>query len=1029
MNMKFKIVGLIHLLVLSVGLKAQDYTVRHFNPENGLNGTYIYTTTEDVQGFKWVGTDYGLSRFNGLQFETFDLNDSTKSNFPTAMISTSDGQLFIGYYNGVIKKFNGIDLNEVYKPDSHPSAIKALVESENGLIWTLTQNNGVIKVEGEKIILFELDELKNRRANTMILDKNQLLIGTNDGLLTYEVSDGILNNSGRLVEFDGMSIQTIVGGQEKGTSWVGTDHEGVFRLNQEKRGTGKLGYDISAMEFLRETSIVSISEAKNKDLWVGTKYDGLVRVNFNRDNSKSMQFTFINQDNGFPGDKISTLILDANENVWVGTIGDGLAQITKKGLIFYNFEKFRAKSVHAISGSSHHQYFFGTDKGLIRASYVGDSDSLNFELVHHDLLRDHPITAIYTDPQDRVYFGIENKGLYYSDTNFNQIRQIQFDINTSGLTIRHIAQDQEGMLWVSVKKNGVLVLDPSGRVKHHYSTKSGFYHNEIYHIQIDSKGNKWFAAHSAGLAVLRPNGELTYLSKEGIFPARDINDISEDESGNLWIGTYGNGVYEYDGVNFVRFGKEEGLLNSYTNSVMSDRNNHIWVGHRLGLSRIDEGSNAISTIQEKDGLQVSEFIHNSIFRDHDHNIWLGNRNGVTLLNTPDEMFESKMLKTIVTDVKVDHESVDLYQFSSDLEGVGKIPTQLTFPYDQNNLTFEYIAINLSNPQSNLYEFQLEGYDNDWSPITQDNSISYTNLEPGSYTFLVRQSDNPNHWSDDNITRIPFVITPSWWNTWWARAVFLITGSLFIYGLVSFRLRRLNERMEEKMKLYKMTETQNKRLMNFSFITSHNTKASVVNILGLIEIMERDPDNQQYFKMLKDSAIKLNVTIENLNKLLEFENTSQVQKFDCNVLEVVRRSLTLHSEMIERKGANIELDIPDTMVVHSIPSYMDSVFSNLITNAVRYGTTELSKKIKISSFTEDKKNVVRIQDYGLGIDMNLHGDRLFELGSRFHSSKSDGQGLGLFMTKNQIEAMNAKIVIESAVDEGTTVEITFPIEDS
>ncbi len=1000
------------------GVQSQLYDFRHFNPDNGLNGTYVYSIIEDSKEYKWIGTDFGLLRFDGLNFEAIDLNDSTKINFPTAGVNTKKNRLLFGYYNGQIKEYNGVSINTVYKPDGNTSPIRGIIADEE-ILWAITQNEGIVRIDQGNWKLLGQNELGNLKANTITKIDDIIYVGTNDGISRYQIEEEDITYLGIIPSLEGYSVQKIIKSNEKNTLWVGTNGDGIFKVVLPKNDSS-IEFKSDQQEFLNRNEITAIIETKNNDLWVGTKYDGLIKINFNRDNKKPIQFTYLNTSTHFPGDKVSSLFLDKDDHVWAGTVGDGLVQVVKKGLIFYNFERFKATSVNAITGTNQHQLYFGTDKGIVKGYQKGNTDTLSFELLDNQQIKGKEITAMYTHNSNTIYFAIKGEGLFKTDLQFENIQKLSFSDSLKDISIRQITMEGSDKIWLSVMYNGIFVIDTVGNVKQHYSTKTGFYHNEIFHIHIDTKGNKWFAAKGAGLAIMR-KGTTSYLSQEGIFPARDINDISEDESGNIWIGTNGNGIFEYDGENFIRFDKKNGLLNDYTKSIISDQSNHIWVSHRLGLSRLDENTNALSTVQHKDGLQVAEFIQNSIFRDQDHNIWLGNRNGVTFLNSPDEMFEPKILETHITDIKIDYNSVDLYEFAPDDVVSGQVPSKLKLPHNKNHLTFEFIAINLKNPESNLYQSKLEGFENKWSPPTQKNSIDYTNLAPGNYIFHIRQSENPNHWGD-NITSYSFTVKPAWYNTWLARIIIVSFITFSIYRFWVFRLNQLKNRYEEKQKLYKITENQNQRLMNFSFITSHNTRASVGNILGIINALEMDPTSKEYFRMLKETALKLNKTIENINELLNFENNTEVQMTKCNLLEILERTIVLNDQLIQSRQAELNINIQEDIYIEAVPSYLESILNNILTNALRYGVTELSKNIDISCNINERQVVVRFKDYGMGIDLEKHQSKLFKLGSRFHSSKSDGQGLGLFMTKSQIEAIGGKIEVESAENKGTLVSI-------
>jgi len=231
--------------------------------------------------------------------------------------------------------------------------------------------------------------------------------------------------------------------------------------------------------------------------------------------------------------------------------------------------------------------------------------------------------------------------------------------------------------------------------------------------------------------------------------------------------------------------------------------------------------------------------------------------------------------------------------------------------------------------------------------------------------------------------------------------------------------------EEAMrKLLHTTSDQNKRLKDFSFMTSHNIRSSVANLLGLTSLLEDDPGNEVVVGMIASTTLQLDATLKNISELLNFENEFNVsQKVNCNLLEVVTRIVELNNSTIVRNGINIDVQIDSSLSVKAIPAYLDSIFHNLISNAIKYGTTDVAKLIEVRAHKENGTTTVSIKDYGLGINLQENSDKLFKLGSRLHTS-SDGQGLGLFMTKHQIETMGGKIELQSEVSEGSTFVVTL-----
>ncbi|MEQ9415513.1 MAG: HAMP domain-containing sensor histidine kinase, partial [Cyclobacteriaceae bacterium] len=243
----------------------------------------------------------------------------------------------------------------------------------------------------------------------------------------------------------------------------------------------------------------------------------------------------------------------------------------------------------------------------------------------------------------------------------------------------------------------------------------------------------------------------------------------------------------------------------------------------------------------------------------------------------------------------------------------------------------------------------------------------------------------------------------------------------VEGTIQDVTERRHEEAALKNLLHKTTD-QNKRLKDFSFMTSHNIRSSVANIMGLTSILETGTNNSECVEMIKTTAQHLDITVKNISELLNFENEfTSVHMVDCRVKNSVQRTLSLNSAVISQKDIFVELDIPPELTVASIPAYLDSIFHNLITNAIKYGVTDTVKQVRIAGRKEKSKTIIEIQDFGLGMNLERDGDKLFKLGSRLHLA-SEGQGLGLYMTKHQIEAMGGAIEVKSKVGHGTTFTV-------
>lgn len=245
--------------------------------------------------------------------------------------------------------------------------------------------------------------------------------------------------------------------------------------------------------------------------------------------------------------------------------------------------------------------------------------------------------------------------------------------------------------------------------------------------------------------------------------------------------------------------------------------------------------------------------------------------------------------------------------------------------------------------------------------------------------------------------------------------------LFSEMFVNVKVRTSRER--ELRKLFGKTIEQNQRLKDFSYITSHNFRSSVANLMGLITIIEDDRNNDEFFYMMKDTALKLNLAIDSINDLLNFEkDIASLEKTDCNLLEIISDILILNKKSAREKNIAFDLDVPKGLSIKVLPAYLQSVLLNLITNAMKYGITADKRNIYISAEKKEDVVLLTVADEGAGIDLERYGEKLFQLGSRFHADMDTGHGMGLYITKQQIEAIGGRIEVESEVNKGTKFKV-------
>ncbi|HAI38433.1 MAG TPA: hypothetical protein DCM40_10060 [Maribacter sp.] len=238
---------------------------------------------------------------------------------------------------------------------------------------------------------------------------------------------------------------------------------------------------------------------------------------------------------------------------------------------------------------------------------------------------------------------------------------------------------------------------------------------------------------------------------------------------------------------------------------------------------------------------------------------------------------------------------------------------------------------------------------------------------------------------------------------------------------------ITKRIESQKKLeslVEVTKSQNESLTNFAHIVSHNLRSHSTNMTMLTKFLneEEDEDERKNLnRMITSATESLSETIAHLNDVVQVKTGALEKLQSISVLNTINQITKSINGILEEHSAILKIDVSKTHFVSAVPAYLESIFLNILTNALKYRSAERTPVIEIKSRTKKDKVLITFTDNGQGIDLNRHGDKIFGMYKTFHKHK-DAKGIGLFITKNQIESMNGTINIESVVDKGTTMFI-------
>jgi PAS domain S-box-containing protein len=276
---------------------------------------------------------------------------------------------------------------------------------------------------------------------------------------------------------------------------------------------------------------------------------------------------------------------------------------------------------------------------------------------------------------------------------------------------------------------------------------------------------------------------------------------------------------------------------------------------------------------------------------------------------------------------------------------------------------------------------------------------------------LRNKSNSEHYFWVDCTIVPFVD---------------INKKLYQYIAIQRDITKTKNAEIELNKSFSLVNEQNKRLLNFSYIVSHNLRSHTSNIISILNFLEKEDtvaEKSELLQHLKRVSLSLNDTLYNLNEVVSIRNNMNMVMEPLNLREYILQALGVLSEQIIQKNVNIVNDVPENTLVNYNPAYLESVVLNFISNAIKYSSPERQPKIILSISHENGSMILNVSDNGIGIDMKKNGDKLFGMYKTFNNNP-DARGIGLFITKNQIDAMGGKVEVESELGKGTSFKIYF-----
>ena len=821
------------LLLLANALAGQERHLRfrRIILGDGLPSATVHATLQDRDGFIWLATPDGLSRFDGYDFVTFrhkeDDPTSLRHNYVWCLLEDRQGRLWAGTDGGGLSRLDPATggfthfRHDATDPRSlSDDRVRALLEDRAGSLWVGTDGGGLNRFDPDsgsftryRGIVGDPRSLSDDQIRSLTQDEGgRIWVATDGGgidVLDPETGSfsHYRNDPGDPQSLSSDRVRVVY--RDRGaTLWVGTYDAGLNRFDPASGTFDRLEASDGVSSSLSDNTVRAILEDSNGTLWVGTD-SGLDEWLPDRET-----FRHHVRDPADPHslihNRIASLFEDRGGVLWVGTLAGLATSNTGAGDFFHYFrdaEDSEALSDNYVTSFAEDQdgrIWVGTQGGLDRY----DPGTKLFEHFRHtesepSSLSDDSVMSLLVDSRGVLWVGTLSGGLNRFDpptrTFTRYLHNPEDPATISANAVTSIIEDREGSLWVGLYRGGLNRLDRETEVFTRFrradDNPSSLSSDRVTSIHEDRDGVLWVATEDRGINRFDPFGEtFTHYRHDPEDPRSlsgdDAFTVAGDEAGDLWIGTRSSGLNRWRLSDrgrghpvFQRYSTEEGLANAQVLAMVDDGHGHLWVTTNRGLSRLSLESGSFVNYDASHGLQSDEFNFAAALRASDGQIYLGGINGFNVFDPTRIRSNPHIPPVVLTNFLKFNTPVDLGRPAARVK-------RLDVTYKDSVIAFRFAALDYTAPEKNRYKYKLEGFDRAWVDAGGMRQATYES-PPGNLLVRALGSNDDGLWNKVGLS-VELVVPPPPWLRWWAKVLYAIAlgGALSMaWGAYESKKRR------------------------------------------------------------------------------------------------------------------------------------------------------------------------------------------------------------------------------------------------
>lgn len=972
----------------------EEFTVDQWTGETGLNSNNLTSVFFANDGFLWVTTYNGLMRFDGLSFDIY-----TKENIPFIMTDSFNkvfddgegGYFFSTQGSGIVHYSEGQFSSYLGDDPLLPKAIRTLWMESIGKIWVGSNNYGLYLIEDG--VAKKIDHPAVNDVSIMGIDgndKGEVWVATNgNGLVklvdaevkeVYTIANGLQSNVVNTVRL--LSDGQVAVGSTKGFS-IGKN--GSFRVKFENWNMH--------VNYILEDHFGSI--------WICTER-GLIRYNAAKGRSD-----LVGKRSGLEGVEISSIAFDREEGLWISTSKKGLFRIKETGL-------YTLDSRIGLSNDLTNIVFEDRNGRILTGSDAGEVDVYIEDRFEKLALSKPPINQrirdIAEEEDGTLWIGSYNGLLRKKGS---EEKEFTIENGLPAQDIRRILYVGNGHLWVATRSGGIFKMKNEVVTKV-FDKQNGLLSNYVLALEIDAQGNLYLGTNGGGLSVISAKGQIVNHAITEDDSGFLIFNIDIDQEGNVWL-VSNTGLFHFDGQNFRGLNLQRGLKGESLFDWVEDHIGNVWITSNKGVLRMrktDIIKHLDGVIKEipfqlydtEDGMKEKECTGATrATLTSDGSIFIPTIGGIVRVRPDDLYFNILAPNVHITSFSTDEETWSTFEYAN-------------VPPGKLRYEFSFTALSLRAPAKNAYKYFLEGFDKEWNEAGDRREAIYTNLPPGEYTFRVIAANNDGIWNMEGAT-YSFEIKPFFYQTTIFYVFLLVLTGLAIYGTFRWRLSVVTMQNDQLKKL-------NTELDRFVYSASHDLRAPLASILGLVTLSRIEKENKDhYLDLIEKSAKRLDSFIKDI---IDFSRNARLELSSkpIDFKEIIQNIFQEASFLYYENKIKFELNIEGQGEFSSDQVRVEIILNNLIANAVKHhNPKQESPIVSVEVKYDHEKATIWVKDNGSGIGEE-HQNEIFKMFYRANPD-SKGSGLGLYIVHETLQKIGGEISFESEIGKGSTFIVSLP----